>query len=85
MAGDFAAPPFPQAGDWHYASETMPLGPKPHMMRVMLISNLAVDQVSFFFGPSLTPGMQYDSVNKALHQRFANGTQVIEGKEAQLL
>ena len=22
--------------------------------------------------------MQYDSVNKALHQRFANGTQVIE-------
>ena len=25
------------AGDWHYAAETMPLGPKPHMMRVMLI------------------------------------------------
>ena len=32
------------AGDWHYASETMPLGNRPHMMRVMLISNLAVDQ-----------------------------------------
>jgi hypothetical protein len=32
------------AGDWQYAHETMPLGPKPHMARVMLISNLAVDQ-----------------------------------------
>ena len=29
--------------------------------------------------------MQYDSVKKTLHQRFANGTQVIEGKEAKLL
>ena len=25
------------AGDWHFNSETMPLGSKPHMMRVMLI------------------------------------------------
>ena len=25
------------AGDWHHNSETMPLGPKPHMMRCMLI------------------------------------------------
>ena len=25
------------AGDWHFNSETMPLGAKPHMMRVMLI------------------------------------------------
>ena len=33
------------AGDWHYNSETMPLGAKPHMMRCMLISNLAVDLV----------------------------------------
>ena len=32
------------AGDWHHASETMPLGAKPHMMRCMLNSNLAVDQ-----------------------------------------
>ena len=43
------------AGDWHYNSETMPLGAKPHMMRCMLISNLAVDLVQiknvvrFFF------------------------------------
>ena len=35
------------AGDWHVGSETMPLGASSHMMRVMLISNLAVDQVSF--------------------------------------
>ena len=32
------------AGDWHVGSETMPLGASSHMMRVMLISNLAVDQ-----------------------------------------
>ena len=36
------------AGDWHVGSETMPLGASSHMMRVMLISNLAVDQVTFF-------------------------------------
>ena len=35
------------AGDWHVGSETMPLGASSHMMRVMLISNLAVDQVSY--------------------------------------
>ena len=35
------------AGDWHVGSETMPLGASSHMMRVMLISNLAVDQVTF--------------------------------------
>ena len=32
------------AGDWHVASETMPPRARPHMMRCMLISNLAVDQ-----------------------------------------
>ena len=32
------------AGDFHVGSEVMPFGPRPHMMRVMLISNLAVDQ-----------------------------------------
>ena len=32
------------AGDWHIDSETKPLPMKPHMMRVMLVSNLAVDQ-----------------------------------------
>jgi hypothetical protein len=32
------------AGDWHLDSETKPLPMKPHMMRVMLVSNLAVDQ-----------------------------------------
>ena len=37
------------AGDWHHSTETIPLGPKPHMMRCMLISNLAVDQVSVSF------------------------------------
>ena len=35
------------AGDWHVGSETMPLGARPHLMRCMLISNLAVDQVTF--------------------------------------
>ena len=35
------------AGDWHVGCETMPLGASSHMMRVMLISNLAVDQVTF--------------------------------------
>ena len=39
------------AGDWHVGSETMPLGASSHMMRAMLISNLAVDQVSFFGSP----------------------------------
>ena len=32
------------AGDWHPSMETMPLPARPHMMRVMLVSNLAVDQ-----------------------------------------
>ena len=31
------------AGDWHYTMETVARGPKPHLMRVMLISNIAVD------------------------------------------
>ena len=38
------------AGDWHHSAETMPPGSRPHMMRVMLISNLAVDQ-RFANGP----------------------------------
>ena len=32
------------AGDWHYSVEAMPTGPRPHLMRTMLIANLAVDQ-----------------------------------------
>ena len=32
------------AGDWHAASETAPVAGRPHLMRVMLVSNLAVDQ-----------------------------------------
>ena len=32
------------AGDWHYSVETVPTGPRPHLMRTMLIANLAVDQ-----------------------------------------
>ena len=32
------------AGDWHTASETAPAASHPHLMRVMLVSNLAVDQ-----------------------------------------
>ena len=32
------------AGDWHAASETAPAADRAHMMRVMLVSNLAVDQ-----------------------------------------
>ena len=33
------------AGDWHSAYETAPLSHvKPHLMRCMLVSNLAVDQ-----------------------------------------
>ena len=40
------------AGDWHHSAETMPTGSRPHMMRVMLISNLAVDQ-RFANGPCI--------------------------------
>ena len=32
------------AGDWHPDSETKPPSSRPHMMRTMLVSNLAVDQ-----------------------------------------
>ena len=32
------------AGDWHHSTETMPTGSKPHLMRTMLLANLAVDQ-----------------------------------------
>jgi hypothetical protein len=32
------------AGDWHGDLETMALPPRPHLMRCMLIANLAVDQ-----------------------------------------
>ena len=32
------------AGDWHPAYEMKTPPPKPHMMRVMLVSNLAVDE-----------------------------------------
>ena len=32
------------AGDWHHSVETMPTGSRPHLMRCMLIANLAVDQ-----------------------------------------
>ena len=32
------------AGDWHHSVETLPTGPRPHLMRCMLIANLAVDQ-----------------------------------------
>ena len=32
------------AGDWHAASEIVPTGSQPHLMRVMLVANLAVDQ-----------------------------------------
>jgi hypothetical protein len=32
------------SGDWHKDHETKPQPPKPHLMRVMLTSNLAVDQ-----------------------------------------
>ena len=43
---------FIMAGDWHHSAETMPTGSRPHMMRVMLISNLAVDQ-RFANGPCI--------------------------------
>ena len=32
------------AGDWHHSMETMQSGPKPHMMRVMIVANIAVDE-----------------------------------------
>ncbi len=32
------------AGDWHQDHETKALPPRPHLMRVMLVSNIAVDQ-----------------------------------------
>ena len=32
------------AGDWHASEETAVPHPEPHMMRVMLVSNLAVEQ-----------------------------------------
>ena len=32
------------AGDWHFTMETAARGPRPHMMRVMLISNIAVNE-----------------------------------------
>ena len=32
------------AGDWHHAFETIPHGVNPHLMRAMLVQNLAVDQ-----------------------------------------
>ena len=32
------------AGDWHHSVETVPTGSRPHLMRCMLISNLAVEQ-----------------------------------------
>ena len=32
------------AGDWHHSVEDMPTGRRPHLMRCMLIANLAVDQ-----------------------------------------
>ena len=35
----------PSSGDWHHAMETKaPSGSRPHLMRVMLIQNVAVDQ-----------------------------------------
>ena len=32
------------AGDWHHNFETLPQCVRPHLMRVMLVSNLATDQ-----------------------------------------
>ena len=32
------------AEDWHHSVETMPTGSRPHLMRTMLIANIAVDQ-----------------------------------------
>ena len=32
------------AGDWHYSMETKQRGPKPHLMRVMMVSNIAVNE-----------------------------------------
>ena len=32
------------AGDFHADLETVPLPPRPHMMRAMMIANLAVNQ-----------------------------------------
>ena len=32
------------AGDWHHSMETMQRGPKPHLMRVMIVSNIAVNE-----------------------------------------
>ena len=60
------------AGDWHVGSETMPLGASSHMMRVMLISNLAVDQVSFWLSD---PSLFHIREEPPALQRFANGTQ----------
>jgi hypothetical protein len=32
------------AGDWHASAETKPHPPNSHLMRVMLVANLAIDQ-----------------------------------------
>ena len=61
------------AGDWHVGSETMPLGASSHMMRVMLISNLAVDQVTFI--ALRPPSLSHIREEPHALQRFANGTQ----------
>ena len=69
------------AGDWHYNSETAPLGAKPHMMRVMLIRR-ARSLPSRRASPppplgSESPPLKAEVVssNLAVDQRFANGTQ----------
>ena len=72
------------AGDWHVGCETMPLGASSHMMRVMLISNLAVDQVSYLV---LRPPISVShkgraTCSPAVRQRYAGApAAVAPGRE----
>ena len=68
------------AGDWHVDLETKPLPPRPHMMRVMLISNLAVDQrfangtqgrLLSWTPASVETGKALSAGHPELHARFA--------------
>jgi hypothetical protein len=68
------------AGDFHGDLETKPLPPRPHLMRCMLISNLAVDQrfangtqgrVLSWTPASVESGKALSAGHPELHARFA--------------
>ena len=68
------------AGDWHGDLETKALPPRPHLMRVMLISNLAVDQrfangtqgrLLSWTPASVESGKALSAGHPELHARFA--------------